>query len=84
VPLPYYMMTGSNTQPLALRTIDPSRLLPFGTWCFTFRNYQVGGRQSTRTKYSVFDEAIAIVRNRPLHTGAVISSYYRESRAPLP
>jgi hypothetical protein len=29
--IPYYMMTGSNTQPQALRTIDPSRPLPFGT-----------------------------------------------------
>lgn len=85
--IPYYMVHGNNQQPLSLVALDASRPVPFGTWSFVFRNYHVDSfakGQDPRTLFSVFDEAMAIVRNQPIVVkGAVIKGYVGDEREPM-
>ena len=61
----YYMLDGANnTTPVQLVGVSRSRPVPFGTWNYSFRSFKVSKTQ--RTKFSDYDEAMAIVRNDPL------------------
>ena len=65
----YYMLdSASNAQPIRIVGADHAHPTPFGTWGYTFRMFRPSNTQ--RTKFSDYDEAMAIVRNAPLHTSA--------------
>lgn len=69
--IPYYMMDSSaNAVPLALVPVNRSHPAPYGTWGYVFRQYRVN--QTARRRFSVYDEATAILRRQPLPGDAII------------
>ena len=93
--IPYYMLDGhSNLAPMHLAPVTRTRTAPFGTWGYSFRGYKVAAPTTSRTRFSEYDEAVAITTNLPLPPGALIGSserapYYwathqRPNDVPLP
>ncbi|GAQ92137.1 hypothetical protein KFL_009310020 [Klebsormidium nitens] len=68
----YYMMaSASNVAPLSLVHVDRTYLAPYGTWGYILRQYRVIP-PTPRRRFSLYDEAIAIIRRIPLPDVAII------------
>ena len=77
----YYMLESqSNTHPIQLVGVSHKNPNPFAAWGYQFRQFTVNKPTITRTRFSQYDEAVAIIRNLPLPPGAVIN---RNQRKPL-
>ena len=68
----YYMMaSASNVAPLSLVHVDRTHPAPYGTWGYVLRQYRVIP-PTPRRRFSVYDEAVALIRRIPLPEDAVI------------
>ena len=75
----YYMLESqSNTHPIQLVGVSRKHPNPFGSWGYVFRQYIVSKPLTKRTRFSQYDEAVAIIRNLPLPSGALINQAKRQ------